>query len=146
MKTCQDYALEYIYRFPKTEKELRIQLSKKGYYGIEIDETVDWLKRKGFVDDVNFATMYIESELVHKGKPSIIILKKLYEKWVDKQIIKDLMEKFEWQAQNGINERIHKEIEKWKKQWLEWVPLIQKLLSRWYTLDEVKKSIKSFKN
>ena len=29
MKPCIDYALDYIYRYPKTEKELRIQLIKK---------------------------------------------------------------------------------------------------------------------
>jgi regulatory protein len=142
MKPCLDYAMDYIYRFPKSERELRIQLSKKWYFGNEIDYSVDQMKKKGFVDDANFATMYIESELIHKGKPSVIIYKKLLEKWIDKQILRDLMEKFETQASDGINERIKKEIERMKKLGDEWVVIIQKLMRRGYTVSQIKECLK----
>jgi regulatory protein len=142
MKPCLDYAMDYIYRFPKSERELRIQLSKKWYFGNEIDYSVDQMKKKGFVDDANFATMYIESELIHKGKPSVIIYKKLLEKWIDKQILRDLMEKFETQASDGINERIKKEIERMKKLGDEWVVIIQKLMRRGYTVSQIKECLR----
>ena len=38
MKSCLDYTLHYINRFPKTEFELRLQLRKKGYTEADIDE------------------------------------------------------------------------------------------------------------
>lgn len=142
MKPCLDYAMDYIYRFPKSERELRIQLSKKWYFGNEIDYSVDQMKKKGFVDDANFATMYIESELIHKGKPSVIIYKKLLEKWIDKQILRDLMEKFEVKASDGISERIKKEIERMKKLGDEWVVIIQKLMRRGYTVSQIKECLK----
>ncbi|MFZ5341167.1 MAG: hypothetical protein ACOZBL_00965 [Patescibacteria group bacterium] len=44
--SCLDYASNYIYRFPKTEKELKVQLLKKGYSEDEIDQSIDYLKLK----------------------------------------------------------------------------------------------------
>jgi len=46
MRPCLDYAMDYIYRFPKTEKELKVQLTKKGYYEDDIEETMEELKRR----------------------------------------------------------------------------------------------------
>ena len=80
MATCLDYALNYIYRFPKTEKELRIQLYTKGYSTNEIDSTMAEFKKKNYVNDTKFAESYIRSEVVNKGKPAIRIIQKLYQK------------------------------------------------------------------
>jgi len=141
MKPCIDYALEYIYRYPKTEHELRIQLSKKWYFGNEIDTAIEMLSKKWYIDDRNFATMYIESELIHKGKPSIIIVKKLLEKWVDKTMLKELMDQYEQQADESIDVRIKTEIEKYKKWGDEGVAIIQKLMRRWYTMKQIKSAL-----
>lgn len=138
MRPCLDYAMDYIYRFPKTEKELKVQLTKKGYYEDDVEETMEELKRRWYVSDEMFAKLYIQSELVNKGKPSIVVVQKLLFKWVDKALVKDLMQQYEEQSQEGINERIKKEIDKLKKQGLEWVDIIHKLLRRGYKLDEIK--------
>lgn len=141
MRPCLDYAMDYIYRFPKTEKELKVQLTKKGYYEDDIEETMEELKRRWYLSDEMFAKLYIQSELVNKGKPSIVVKQKLLFKWIDKELLKDLMQEYEEQSQEGINERIRKEIDKLKKQGLEWVDIIHKLLRRGYKLDEVKKTL-----
>ncbi len=146
MKPCIDYALEYIYRYPKTEHELRIQLSKKWYFGNEIDTAIEMLAKKWYIDDRNFATMYIESELIHKGKPSIIIVKKLLEKWVDKVMLKELMDQYEQQADESIDVRIKTEIERYKKWGDEGVVIIQKLMRRWYTIKQIKSALTHSKN
>ncbi len=146
MKPCIDYALEYIYRYPKTEHELRIQLSKKWYFGNEIDTAIEMLAKKWYIDDRNFATMYIESELIHKGKPSIIIVKKLLEKWVDKAMLKELMDQYEQQADESIDVRIKTEIERYKKWGDEGVAIIQKLMRRWYTIKQIKSALTHSKN
>ncbi len=77
---CFDYALKYIYRYPKTEKELKIQLFTKGYNTVDVDRTIAELKKKNYVNDEMFAESYIRSEIVNKGKPAIKILQKLYQK------------------------------------------------------------------
>lgn len=144
MKHCLDYALNYLYRYPKTERELRIQLSKKWYFGNEIDDAIHSLKEKWYIDDHNFATMYIESELIHKGKPIYSITKKLLEKGVDKLLIKELMSKYEIQANESIGARIRKELERLKQLWNEGVESIQKLMRRWYTLKQIKEALRSW--
>ncbi|MFA7284462.1 MAG: regulatory protein RecX [Candidatus Absconditabacterales bacterium] len=141
MRPCLDYAMDYIYRFPKTEKELKVQLTKKGYYEDDIEETMEELKRRGYLSDEMFAKLYIQSELVNKGKPSIVVVQKLLFKGVDKTLVKDLMQQYEEESQEGINERIRKEIDKLKKQGLEGVDIIHKLLRRGYKLDEIKKTL-----
>lgn len=78
--TCTEYALYYINRFPKTEKELRLQLLKKSYHESDIDQTLSWLKFKNYINDRNFAKLYIASELIKKGKAQILIKQKLLEK------------------------------------------------------------------
>ena len=77
---CLDYALHYISRFPKTEKELRIQLMTKGYVSLDIDKAMAFLKEKKFVDDTLFTEAYLRSECVRKGKPLIAVTQKLREK------------------------------------------------------------------
>lgn len=142
MRPCLDYAMDYIYRFPKSERELRIQLTKKWYFSDDIDYTIDELKKRGYIDDAHFATMYIESELIHKGKPSVVIYKKLLEKWIDKQILKDLMAKFETQADEWISIRIKKEIDRLKKLGKEGIDIIQNLMRRGYTVSQIKECLK----
>jgi SOS response regulatory protein OraA/RecX len=78
--TCLDYALHYISRYPKTERELKIQLMQKGYFSDEIQEAMQFLKEKKFVSDEMFVESYVRSELMNKGKPPISIIKKLQEK------------------------------------------------------------------
>jgi SOS response regulatory protein OraA/RecX len=39
-----DYALKYIYRYPKTEKELRVRLLEKHYSEEEIEKAIQYLK------------------------------------------------------------------------------------------------------
>jgi SOS response regulatory protein OraA/RecX len=39
-----------------------------------------FLKSKKYVDDTIFAKLYIESELIKKGKPTIVVRQKLLEK------------------------------------------------------------------
>jgi len=92
---CFDYALKYIYRYPKTEKELKIQLYTKGYNTKDIDRTIGELKKKNYVNDEMFAESYIRSEIVNKGKPSIRIIQKLYQKGVPQEIVRDILKKYE---------------------------------------------------
>ena len=53
------------------------------------------------------------------------------------------MSKYDDQASESITVRIRKEIDKLKERKVEGVALIQKLMARGYTLQEIKKCIKA---
>lgn len=142
MRSCLDYAQDYIYRFPKTEKELRIQLIKKWYAENDIERTISELAKRGYVNDELFARLYIQSELIHKGKPSSVIIQKLLFKGVSKEMIQKLMDELNQEVIQWMGTKMQKEIHKLKQKGLEWVAIIQKLLSKWYKLSEIKEHLK----
>jgi regulatory protein len=141
---CCQYALKYISRYPKTEKELRIKLQQKWYNSDEIRYTMDYLKSKNFVDDSLFAESYVRSELVNKWKPVIIIRNKLYKKWVDKSLINEIINEYEEDILVGIFQKIKKEIDNYKKKEVDWFDIIQKLMRKGYRLDDIKEVIKNW--
>lgn len=140
---CFDYALKYIYRYPKTEKELKIQLFTKGYNTVDVDRTIAELKKKNYVNDEMFAESYIRSEIVNKGKPAIKILQKLYQKWVPQEIVKAVLKKYENDMVEGIHEKIKKEIKAYKKKNIDGFDIIQKLMRKGYKLDDIKRVIEN---
>lgn len=141
MKSCYDYALEYISRYPKTEKELRIKLYQKWYGSEDVDTTIEVLKKKKFVDDKLFTEMYVRSDVVKKGKPSLLLKKKLEMKGIDRRILDEVFRDNEADMQEGIESKIKKDIEQYKKKWVEWFDIIQKLMRKWYKLADIKKVI-----
>ncbi len=140
---CFDYALKYIYRYPKTEKELKIQLYTKWYNTKDIDRAIDELKKKNYVNDEMFAESYIRSEVVNKGKPAIRIIQKLQQKWVPQEIIKDLLKKYENEMGEGIYDKIKKDIAAYKKKEVDGFDIIQKLMRKWYKLADIKRVIEN---
>jgi regulatory protein len=138
---CCQYAIKYISRYPKTEKELSAKLYQKWFNSDQIRYTMDYLKKKKFADDHVFAESYVRSELVNKWKPIIAVRTKLIQKWVDKKIIDSVLSQYESDIKWGIKDRIQKEISNYKKKWVEWFDIIQKLMRKWYPLDEIKKVI-----
>jgi len=133
-----DYALRYIYRYPKTEKELILQLRKKWYKESEIEKTIIFLKKKKYLNDKNFVKDYVDYHLVRRWKPIIYVKSKLYEKWVDSNIIKEVIsDKFD-EINKWIEKQIKKEIEAYKAKWLDGIDIIQRLNRKGYTINQVK--------
>ena len=128
--SCLDYALHYISRFPKTERELKIQLMQKGYFSADIDKAMEFLKSKEYINDTKFAESYLRSECINKGKPLIRVISKLYEKGIDKHIISAVTRESEIETEEGIHQRIKKEIAAYKKRGEEGFDIIQKLMRK----------------
>jgi regulatory protein len=140
--TCTDYALYYIHRFPKTEKELILQLIKKWYATQDVDQTIAWLKFKHYIDDRNFAKLYIQSELIKKGKPLLVIKQKLHEKWIKKEIVSDLLQHYHQDIQEWMEHNLAKEIEQYKKKWLDGMQIVQKLMRKWYQYRDISQYVR----
>lgn len=140
---CCQYALKYISRFPKTEKELKIKLQQKWYTEDSIGYTMHYLKEKWFADDRVFIESYVRSELVNKWKPVLNIRAKLHQKWADKDLVAEILKEYEEDISTGVAQKIRKQIDSYKKKWVEWFDIIHKLMRKWYNLDDIKAVIES---
>ncbi len=141
MATCLDYSLKYIHLYPKTEQELRTKLYTKKYPQKDIDYTMDFLKKKWYIDDVQFTKLYINSELVKKWKLPALVRAKLIHKWVSKIIIDQILKEQEEEIQQWVFERIRKEVEKYKKKWLDGYEVVVKIAQKGYRISDIKKAI-----
>lgn len=143
--SCFNYATHYLYRVPKTEKEMRTQLMKKWYFLEEIEETIVALKAKQYINDRQFAELYLNSEVAKKGKPLLLIQQKLIFKWIDKDVVREVAATMDDEISDGTITRIIKEIDKYSLRETDPVSIIHKLLAKWYKLDDVKKALKKRK-
>lgn len=91
LANCKERAVYIITNYSRTEKQLRDKLRQSKKYSDDvIDETIKFLKKHKYIDDIEYAKRYIE---LYKDKYSEKILKtKLYEKGVDKKIIQKALE------------------------------------------------------
>jgi SOS response regulatory protein OraA/RecX len=90
-----------------------------------------------------FAESYIRSEIVNKGKPSIVIVQKLYQKWVPQEIVRAVLKKYETEMGEWIHDKIKKDIAAYKKRDIDGFDIIQKLMKKGYKLDDIKKVIEN---
>ena len=114
-KSAIDYAYKYLSRFPKTEKELIIQLQKKHYTQKEIKVAVKILKKNKILDDRKFCKLYINSELIRKWKPIIAVKQKLVYKWISKDLVEEMLYKYSKEIKKWIqkkNKKIHRKLQK----------------------------------
>jgi SOS response regulatory protein OraA/RecX len=63
---CYDYALHYLYRYPKSYRDMQAKLLEKQYTSDEVQETMDYLVYKGYIDDAKYAESYLTSECINK--------------------------------------------------------------------------------
>jgi SOS response regulatory protein OraA/RecX len=77
------------------------------------------MKQKGFIDDKMFAESYVRSEVVKKGKPALLLKKKLEQKGIDRKLLDEIFHAHEADMEEGILERIKKEIAAYKKKDVE---------------------------
>ena len=141
-KSCYEYAIWVIGKYPKTEKELRIKMYQQWYDSEIVTRTLEKLKQDNFVNDELFAESYINSEVIRKGRPLIVITQKLEMRGIDKSIISKVVHDAWDDIDNWILQWIEKEIKQYKKKWVDGFDIIQKLMRKWYRLGDIKRVIK----
>lgn len=114
-KSCYEYAIDILARYPKTEKELRIKMYQHGYDSEMVQKTLQKLKTENFLNDELFAESYLHSEVVKKGKPLLLVMQKLELKGIDKSLLQKLAKEHSEDIAEGIHQRIAKEIQLYKK-------------------------------
>jgi regulatory protein len=93
LNRCKERSLYLIEQASKTESKLREKLIKSGKYSEEIiEETIDFLKKYEYIDDLRFAKQLIKH---YSGSKSLReIEQKLYQRGVNKRDIKEAMAGF----------------------------------------------------
>ena len=77
-----------------------------------------------------FTEAYIRSDVVKKGKPALLVKKKLELKGIDRHVLDEAFAKFSDDMQEGIEDKIKREIQGQKKRGVEGFDIIQKLLRK----------------
>jgi SOS response regulatory protein OraA/RecX len=90
-----------------------------------------------------FVESYTRSEIISKGKPVIRVLQKLREKWVEQELVQEVLNKQQNEMSEGIHSKIKKEIAAYKKKDVDWFEIIQKLMRKWYKYQDIKEVIES---
>jgi regulatory protein len=133
--------MNYISRYPKTEKELTIHLFQKWFDSSDVHDTIKKLKELWYLDDQKFVQSYINSEIINKGKPTLLIKQKLFQKWVDWNLVDKLIKDNLEDIKEWTYKKIEREIQNYKKKWFDGFDIIQKIMRKWYQLDDIKKVI-----
>jgi SOS response regulatory protein OraA/RecX len=140
---CLQFSLNYISRYPKTEKELTVHLFKKWFMSQEVNDALTKLKELWYIDDERFIQSYINSEISNKWKPIMAIKQKLMQKWVDSHLVDKVLNMNTEDMQEWTHKKIKKEIQNYKKKWIDWFDIIQKLMRKGYKLDDIKAVIQN---
>jgi hypothetical protein len=78
-----------------------------------------------------------------KGRPLFIIKQKLIQRWIDKWLLAKKISEHQEELTEWMRKAIRKELDIYKKKWVDWFDSIQKLMRRWYQLADIKAVIKA---
>ena len=92
-KRIRERALYLLEGMPRTEYNLRRKLLDNYYTEDYIEPVMEQLKKYGFVDDMRYAMDYAESMRNNRGMSRKMIVGKLYEKGVSREIIQEVESK-----------------------------------------------------
>ena len=82
-QSAYDAALRLLAYRPRSEKELRLRLARRGYAPRLVDETLARLRRLGYVDDEAFARFWTESRDSSSPRSQRLLRSELLQKGVE---------------------------------------------------------------
>lgn len=143
-------ALEYCLRRYHSSFEIKTYLNSKsrptrdkkgnikpGYSQIVIDRVYDKLCEKGYVDDVRFATYWIENRSLKKGVSRRKMTNELIKKGVSKSTIESILRS----SSRSDSDEMQKIILKKRSKYPDDKKLVKYLLGQGFEYDDVKKAV-----
>ena len=135
--SCKDYALFLVSLRAQSIGQLREKLQKKKYPDEEIDAAIERLAELNYLNDQQFAQIYLENLKKYKSFGYFGIKKKLIEKKLPRKEVEALLKSFTLKDETEIARRlIDKNNKKSKEQ------LVRALQSRGFRADVVFKLLK----
>ena len=138
-----DRALNLILRRPRSEWELRDYLKRKQYSSDATDIVLNMLNDRGYVDDADFATRWVESRRLLKSTSKRRLMQELRQKHIADDVIKSVLESDETNEQDVLRELILRKRQQTKYQ--DDLKLMQYLVRQGYGYGDVKSVIEELK-
>ncbi|WP_326906594.1 regulatory protein RecX [Sedimentibacter sp. MB31-C6] len=139
-----NYAISILSRRAKSEKELRLKMSQKGYENEYIDFTIDKLKQNKYIDDSDYSERFILDKLNFSKYGKLKIREALYNKGIDKQIIDEklilISSEDEFKRSYELAEKKLKSLSKLDSQ-KKRIKLYNFLINKGFEYDTVKKVV-----
>ena len=105
---------------------------------------MDVLKRNDFINEEKFTDSFLYSEVAKKWRPLFIIKQKLIQRWIDKWLLANKISQQQEELVDWMRKAIRKELDAYKRKWVDGFDSIQKLMRRWYQLADIKHVIKKW--
>lgn len=86
---CVEYLIQYLSKYPCSEKKARLKLKEKGYSPRSIDNSIETAKEYGYINDYDFALRYAESKSSKSGVYKIKT--ELYRLGIDNGIVAEVL-------------------------------------------------------
>lgn len=93
---CVEYLIQYLSKYPCSEKKARLKLKEKGYSPRSIDNSIETTKEYGYINDYDFALRYAESKSSKSGVYKIKT--ELYRLGIDNGIVAEVLSELDESA------------------------------------------------
>lgn len=93
---CVEYLIQYLGKYPCSEKKARLKLKEKGYSPKSIENSIETAKEYGYINDLDFAVRYAESKSLNSGIYKI--KSELYRLGIDSGIISEALSELDSSA------------------------------------------------
>lgn len=141
-----EYALFLLNLSMRTVGELKEKMQKRGYVDLVIEKVINSLLESRFLDDSNYAEVFINSMKNYKTWGRFMMKKKLYEKKLPKELIEQSLTEFvteddEREIAQRYLQREYKDIDLSELPYDEKQKVMRRLLSRGFGMDTVTKLV-----
>ncbi len=108
-------ALNYLARQPRTERCTREYLQKKQYEDSIVSQTIEYLRKKNYINDLEYAQWFIQSRSRNNPKSRWALSHELRQKGIETEVFSPLLEEID--EQSLAFAAVQRKIETWKKQY-----------------------------
>jgi len=91
-QACLDVAYRYLSHRARSEREVRLYLRRRCFGENEVDEVIVGLKRRGLIDDSDFARLWTEHRQSFNPRGRAMLRLELRQKGVDADIVSQAIE------------------------------------------------------
>ncbi len=141
---CRSKGLSYLGLRARSVDEIKKYLKKKKFSDREVDDTVDYLKGKGYLNDYNFAILYTKDRMKSGKRGKDLIVRDLYRKGIGRKEIDKVIK--ECGADIADEEAVYllalKKYESVKNKDNPAVKVVNYLRQRGFDYDVIKKVLK----
>lgn len=133
-----NFALRYLTARPRSKKEVSDYLIKKGFNEETIEGTLHNLEKQNYVNDADFAEMWIKNRLLLSPRSTKMLRLELYKKGIDKHVAEEAIKNF---SEDEYRESLKDLIYKKRRQYPDDEKLLQYLVRKGYSYGEVKSAL-----